>query len=817
MCSQNTHKDHKISTLKDKCISDEIIASLTKWKYFFEAKKDEFDFKKSNLKRLIEDLENNKNFLKENLSREYDNFIDIFEKNKEFLANKIKEVYIKEKSIITQTKINIEKQALKLRSYIAEMECLAHDLNKLSNQEILEIDLSKISELNNESSLIILESIKNKNQNFKFKDFNSHEDCFIKKNEIMLKEYLDTNRKVSDDLKRANLSFKYKINKKLSDEFNDLDNQIKQKLSNNTNDVVNFQSPETLQSEYFKFNDNNNDTYNKVTQQKFGNLKDNKLNLDNLGKISLEAFDNINLLNKMNVNSNEIFMEESLSENENNINNHSNINNIRHNLALEGNLNENINLKFSKLSLSSDNFIESPDNQINKEINNKNNNSDLITFGLAASNNNHNNNLRIEENNAALTNNTNNLSNINNYENNISQNNCDRNGTMRKSSFNNNEIINITNINFIPYYDRSSNNFHKMCELENSISSAKFAKSSEKNYISKLNNNKENMNYKIIKNEEDQLKVNENYLNKTGFYDFDSLNDLILFIGDSKDKSILLFNTKNFYWIKLENSLLGDYEFLDYSCLSQFGENSYIVTGGCIYSNYKNTAVNSTYILKILHYKENFLLSCVPFKQMNKQRFSHCSCNLRKKVYVYGGHDGSTTLNCIEYFNPEENKWKFVYETEDKTLPSEMNIEREIFASCTVDDKLIYVFGGFNDIHVDTIERFDVDSGKWTILPVKLNVPLQNCTSCYLGNNEIAILGGFNGTVHRNIDVLNIEKQNWVNYSDEPKLIIPRRRAHCYKYGDKVNSIIAYVYSCFVNFFFFLKYNTAVDNWRRGK
>ena len=42
----------------------------------------------------------------------------------------------------------------------------------------------------------------------------------------------------------------------------------------------------------------------------------------------------------------------------------------------------------------------------------------------------------------------------------------------------------------------------------------------------------------------------QNFINKKGFYDFDSLKDLILFIGDSKDKSILLFNKKNFIWKK---------------------------------------------------------------------------------------------------------------------------------------------------------------------------------------------------------------------------------------------------------------------------
>ncbi len=321
----------------------------------------------------------------------------------------------------------------------------------------------------------------------------------------------------------------------------------------------------------------------------------------------------------------------------------------------------------------------------------------------------------------------------------------------------------------------------------------KARKSSEKSYINNLNNNSSNHpKYKIIKSEENADSHFQSYLSKSSFYDFSDFSDLILFIGDSKDKSILLFNKKNFCWKKLENAILGEFEFLDYCCLTKFcsaeseDAYSYLISGGCIYSNYKNTAVNATYLAKLLSYKENFLVSFTPFKPMNKPRFSHGTCSLRGKPYVFGGHDGVSTLGCIEFYDAEASCWKFAFEAEEPTAAAQMNVEREIFASCVIDDRYIYAFGGFNDIHLDSIERFDVESAKWQLLVVKLSNPLQNSTACYLGKGEIAIIGGYNGVLQRGVEVFNYEKGALVENNREQKLIIPRRRAHCYKYNNKV-------------------------------
>jgi hypothetical protein len=728
MCTQTTHKYHPISSLKEKHIAEENISSLKKWRNFFNAKKEEFSIKKDILQNLLDKFENEKIFLSKNLLEKYDILIDDFDTNKKYLSDKLSDAYFKEKNLMQITKSKIDVQAIKLRSYIAEMECFSHDLNYLPNEEILEIDLVKLSSLNNETSNIIYESVKNKNTNFCFKDFNSIEECFLNKKEINLIDYLNENSKILSENKRKLLQEKLDKDKNNFIPLN-LDNNIR----NNSEDKFKYRNSEEniKKSESFNF---------------------------------FNEFDNFNIKENIEI-----------------TNNHNDDNYKNSSTLITGDLKkENSNIKINN---------NNPNN-----TNEENNNNILKNNNLIDLNNSYFN-LSVEQNDINNLN-LNNSSNFN-LNNNPSSSFPISPNYIRKSSFNNNEIRNETTINFIPY----SGDGRK--KSENNSSTNKYTKSLERQYISNLNNKNANMNYKIKKNEENEKINYENFINQKGFYEFDNIKDLILFIGDSKDKSILLFNKKNFSWKKLENSILGEYEFLDYCCLSKFSENTYLISGGCVYSNYKNTASNSTYLVKIVNHNENFLISFLPFKSMNKARFSHGSCQLRKKTYLFGGHDGTHTLNCIEYYDVDAQIFSFVYEditsvsTNSNTnnnnnldsnnkILSEMNIEREIFASCVVDDRYIYIFGGFNDVHLDSIERFDVESGIWKLLSVKLSSSLQNATACTIENNEIVIIGGYNGSLQRSIEIFNYEKNIFVSNPNDIKMIIPRRRAHCFELGKKV-------------------------------
>lgn len=208
------------------------------------------------------------------------------------------------------------------------------------------------------------------------------------------------------------------------------------------------------------------------------------------------------------------------------------------------------------------------------------------------------------------------------------------------------------------------------------------------------------------------------------------------------------------------------------SCL--FNNGTILLSGGCIYSTYKSSASKLTYLINI---KDSFV-TVKPFKPMLVKRFSHGAVIIKDVAYVFGGHDGNETLSSLEYFDQSESKWKFL---------QFMNIEREIFAYCSFRNRYIYVFGGFNINHLDTIERYDVINDNWKLLGIKLKRPMQNPTAVELDFNRIVLIGGYNGALHKCIDILNVNEKKWVSLEN---MQVPRRRAHCYLYNNKVYLII---------------------------
>jgi hypothetical protein len=246
----------------------------------------------------------------------------------------------------------------------------------------------------------------------------------------------------------------------------------------------------------------------------------------------------------------------------------------------------------------------------------------------------------------------------------------------------------------------------------------------------------------------------------------------ILFIGDSKDKLIFKYNLETDEWSTMECSSYGNaFDFLDYSASATLSNGEIIITGGCHYTNYRNTAQKSTFIAKIISNSAHV----IPFKPMIVDRFSHGCLVIKDIPYVFGGHDGNETLNSLECYDSVEGKWKFL---------SFMNVEREIFAYCSVKQRYIFVFGGFNINHLDSIERYDVVYDKWKLLNYKMKRPLQNATAVELDSNRIVLIGGYNGALHKCVDILDLENKNWVSLD---YMQVPRRKSHSYKYKNKVN------------------------------
>jgi hypothetical protein len=251
-----------------------------------------------------------------------------------------------------------------------------------------------------------------------------------------------------------------------------------------------------------------------------------------------------------------------------------------------------------------------------------------------------------------------------------------------------------------------------------------------------------------------------------------NLKNNIVMVPDIKDSSIINYDIPNNTFSTKQLLIGNDHEFLDYSSSVQFNEDTIIITGGCNYSNYKNTASNKTYLMKFINDKYISIKEYIP---MNINRFSHGSLMINGIVYVFGGHNGRYTLSSMECLNPNSDYWS--------ALPN-MNIEKEIFAYCAVKSRYIYTFGGFQDLHLDIIERYDILHEKWKKIKTKLKLPLQNSTAVNVRDEYIVLIGGYNYHFQRTIFTFYINTQEWSEVDYYMKF--PRRKAHCYLHENKV-------------------------------
>lgn len=62
------------------------------------------------------------------------------------------------------------------------------------------------------------------------------------------------------------------------------------------------------------------------------------------------------------------------------------------------------------------------------------------------------------------------------------------------------------------------------------------------------------------------------------------------------------------------------------------------------------------------------------------------------------------------------------------------------------ESNLIFVFGGNNEEegNLSSIEKYEIDFDKWTVITPKLRQPLHDLSSVYLGSSKIMIFGGNN-------------------------------------------------------------------------
>jgi hypothetical protein len=287
---------------------------------------------------------------------------------------------------------------------------------------------------------------------------------------------------------------------------------------------------------------------------------------------------------------------------------------------------------------------------------------------------------------------------------------------------------------------------------------------------------------KIVTSEESKLKFYEFEWSEDVFIRWtetrlklkskENLKSNIFIFPDAKDVNIFNYDIKNDTFSTSKLLVGSKHEFLDYSSAVQISEDTILISGGCNYINFRSTATNKTFISKLIS-KNKFLIK--EYIPMNLNRFSHGSLMINGIIYVIGGHNGRQTLASMECLRPHVDYFE--------ALP-DMNLEKEIFAYCAVKDRYIFTFGGFCEAHLDIIERYDIVRERWKVIKTKLKFPMQNSTAINVKDENIVLIGGYNYNLHRSISILNLNTFEWSEVDYQMK--IPRRRAHCYLYEDKV-------------------------------
>ena len=122
-----------------------------------------------------------------------------------------------------------------------------------------------------------------------------------------------------------------------------------------------------------------------------------------------------------------------------------------------------------------------------------------------------------------------------------------------------------------------------------------------------------------------------------------------------------------------------------------------------------------------------------------KSFFSAVCANRGSRIYTFGGYENieKVQLKACEYYNIAEDKW---YVNQDVQL----NVPRSMSSSCLFEDKIIFIFGGYNKEMgtLNSIERYDIDHHKMTLLEIKMTIPLRRFATVKISCSKILLLGG---------------------------------------------------------------------------
>ena len=170
-------------------------------------------------------------------------------------------------------------------------------------------------------------------------------------------------------------------------------------------------------------------------------------------------------------------------------------------------------------------------------------------------------------------------------------------------------------------------------------------------------------------------------------------------------------------------------------------DHTVVVLGGCQPNNYVTKSV-----LKLNVTERNKQWRQGP--SMNKKRWGHAAVVCNRGIYVVGGFNEYSRLDCMERIdsndllqpsttssNSESSHWT--------TLTIRLSTVREGCCAVSVHNRYIVVMGGYNrGTYLSLVEIIDT-SNHTVIAGPNMNVPRQWCASAVVGH-RIFVVGGYN-------------------------------------------------------------------------
>ncbi|EGR31203.1 kelch-like 12, putative [Ichthyophthirius multifiliis] len=260
------------------------------------------------------------------------------------------------------------------------------------------------------------------------------------------------------------------------------------------------------------------------------------------------------------------------------------------------------------------------------------------------------------------------------------------------------------NINVIERYDIQQNNWDQVYNLD--INRAKFSVVQLDNKVILIMGGKKN-GLRVSQCEEFNLQQNIIQSSnisltspKSGFGVLNLGDNKIIVVGGNDGQSIQysteLYDLNNLSVIKLENMN----EKRDELAIAQGLDKRIYAIGG--FGGKNNICLKTVERYDFQTEKWQTIAS------LNTPRRALCAVTLPDGIYAIGGFDGTNYLCSVEKYDESLNQWSYI---------SNMNNPRcTLSAVISQDNQYIYVFGGFDNVPLNSVERYNLVEDKWEII-----------------------------------------------------------------------------------------------------